>query len=67
MGTKPIKPIITDIEGKPFVRSTNFAKVFEKIHAHVLSRIDDFLNKGRSESDVFRSTSYSCNYHAGAR
>ena len=53
MGTKPIKPIITEIEGKPYVRSTNFAKVFEREHKSVLDSI-----RNRQISASFLPISY---------
>lgn len=44
---------ITEIEGKPYVRSTNFAKVFEREHKSVLDSI-----RNRQISASFLPISY---------
>lgn len=50
---KPARPMITERDGKPYVRSTNFAKVFERKHKSVLDSIRD-----RPNLALFRPTSY---------
>lgn len=58
MGTKPVKPIITDVEGKPYVRSTNFAKVFEKNHKNILQTIRHNMQNSGLKNDDFQPAKY---------
>jgi Rha family phage regulatory protein len=51
------KPLVVKHEGKPYVRSTNFAKVFERRHSHVLESIKT-LQIRQPKSESFRLANY---------
>ena len=50
-------PLITERDGKPYVRSTNFAKVFERRHSHTKESIENLRNRV-PENVLFRQSSY---------
>lgn len=54
------KPLVVKYEGKPYIRSTNFANVFEKRHKHILDIIRRYEKEreGEPKNIVFRPTSY---------
>jgi Rha family phage regulatory protein len=54
---KPDRLMITERDGKPYVRSTNFAKVFERRHDSVTRSIER-SQKGLHQKGVFVESSY---------
>ena len=59
MATKQenVKPLVIRHEGKSYIRSSNFAKVFERRHKHVLRDIRKMI-KDETKKSFFGLTSY---------
>ena len=51
------KPLLVKHEGKPYIRSTNFADVFDRRHKHVLRDIKKILGD-KTKNDIFGLISY---------